>query len=486
MATGVPRTRWQSSLASHPGNGEDTSNTDVHLAYEGKRTKQEILATPPALCQRLWPVEERQSSINRLYCGDNLAVLATLANDRLVRGHVRLVYIDPPYATKSVFQSRNQTDAYVDLLEGAHYLEFLRARLILLHELLANDGSIYIHLDDNMAFLVKAVMDEVFGRANFRNWITRKKCNPKNYTRKAYGNVADYILFYSKTADYVWHRPVDPWTEERAMKEYQYVESGTGRRYKKVPVHAPGVRNGETGQTWRGAKPPPGKHWQYPPRTLDEMDARGEIYWSPTGNPRRKIYLDKSEGIPVQDIWLDYRDAHNQNIHVSGYPTEKNPHLLSRIISASSNEGDLVLDCFSGSGTTLSVAAHQGRQWIGIDNSAEAIRATLRRFGKGLEPMGDFVSRLEATEREEAREANLPLPGLDDTAKPLPKAIARHRIIKDFSLLAEEPYAGDLDNTLDQWRGWVETPVVSHVREHPATYRTAKKGRRRASLPSTH
>src|SRR5438093_566608 len=84
-----------------------------------------------------------------------------------------------------------------------------------------------VHLDYNMAFLIKAVMDEVFGRAQFRNWITRKKCNPKNYTRKTYGNVADYVLFYSKGESYVWHRPVDPWTEERAAKEYQYVEAGT-------------------------------------------------------------------------------------------------------------------------------------------------------------------------------------------------------------------------------------------------------------------
>jgi len=473
MATGIPRTRWQTGLAPAPGKGREDGNTDVHLSYEGKRPKQEILSTPPAVCRLLWPDAAAASGVTRLYYGDNLPLLAALLDDRRVREQVRLVYIDPPYATRSVFQSRNQADAYADLLEGAHYLEFLRERLILLRELLASDGSIYVHLDDNMAFLVKAVMDEVFGRANFRNWITRKKCNPKNYTRKAYGNVADYILFYSKTDNYVWHRPVDAWTEERAMKEYQYVEAGTGRRYKKVPVHAPGVRNGETGQTWRGTKPPPGKHWQYPPRVLDEMDSRGEIYWSPTGNPRRKIYLDESEGVPVQDIWLDYRDAHNQNIHVFGYPTEKNPHLLSRFVSASSNEGDLVLDCFSGSGTTLSVAAHLGRHWIGIDNSAEAIRATLRRFGKGLEPMGDFVSRLEASEREEATDVNLLLPGLEQTEKPLPRAIARHRVIRDFSLFAQEPYAGGLDDSLDQWNDWIGEAAVSHLAEQPTQYRTA-------------
>src|SRR6185437_7100417 len=116
------------------------------------------------------------------------------------------------------------------------------------------------------------ILDEVFGSSQYRNCITRKKCNPKNYTRKTYGNVADYILFYSKTDTYVWNRPTETWTPVRA-KEYQYVEQATGRRFMKVPVHAPGVRNGETGQPWRGKLPPPGKHWQYPPRVLEELDA---------------------------------------------------------------------------------------------------------------------------------------------------------------------------------------------------------------------
>ena len=115
----------------------------------------------------------------------------------------------------------------------------------------------------------------------------------------------------------------------------------------------------------------------------------------------RKIYLDTSDGVPIQDIWLDTRDAHNQNIDITGYPTEKNPDVLERIIAASSNEGDLILDCFSGSGTTLSVASQLHRRWIGIDNSVEAITTTLKRFEIGLEPMGDFVTKAEVLHREE-------------------------------------------------------------------------------------
>jgi len=448
-----------------------TSNTDVRLDYEGKKTEGEILLTPMANCHQLWP-EHRKVEASRLYYGDNLPILAALAGDPTIRGKVRLVYIDPPYATKSIFQSRNQTDAYKDLLEGAHYLEFLRERLILLRELLADDGSIYVHLDDNMAFLAKAIMDEVFGRSNFRSWITRKKCNPKNYTRKTYGNVTDYILFYTRSENYVWHRPVVSWTEEKANKEYQYVEASTGRRYKKVPIHAPGVRNGETGQPWRGMKPPPGKHWQYPPRTLDEMDARGEIYWSPTGNPRRKIYLDESAGVAVQDIWLDCRDAHNQNIAISGYPTEKNPSLLSRIIQASSNEGDIVLDCFSGSGTTLNVASHLGRRWIGVDNSREAIAATLRRFAKGLELMGDFVNKPVSADKDDESAALLPLFGAEDLQKSFPKALTHHRAIKDFSLFAQEPYRGELCDLLEQWMEWIGETKILKLSETPPPYRT--------------
>jgi adenine-specific DNA-methyltransferase len=450
MATGIPKTQWQSPAST---NGGDGGNPDVRLDYDGKKTGREILRIPGAECRQLWPDHPKPES-NRLYFGDNLPILAALANDPAIRGQVRLVYIDPPYATRSVFQSRNQTDAYTDLLAGAHYLEFLRERLIFLRELLADDGSIYLHLDDNMAFHAKVIMDEIFGPGNFRNWITRKKCNPKNYTRKTYGNVADYILFYSKTEDFVWHRPVESWTEEKANKEYQYIEPETGRRYKKVPVHAPGIRNGETGQLWRGMKPPPGKHWQYPPRILDEMDARGEIYWSPTGNPRRKIFLDESNGVAVQDIWLDYRDAHNQNIAVSGYPTEKNSALLTRIIEASSNEGDLVLDCFSGSGTTLHVASQLGRRWIGVDNSREAIAATLRRFGKGLEPMGDFVNKPVFTEPEEDESSATSLPLFQRSEAPLERVPRSHHSISDFTLFAQVPYRDELKIPLDELIAW--------------------------------
>jgi len=361
----------------------------LRLEYPGKKPVEAILETPPG---QYYPSATYCTGENRLYHADNLGVLAALAQDETVAGQVRLVYIDPPFATASAFHSRKQNHAYDDHLVGAEFIEFLRERLVLIHRLLADDGSLYLHLDERMAFHFRVVLDEIFGEQGYRNFITRKKCNPKNYTRKTYGNVADYILFYTKSDAYVWNRPVEQWDEMKANKEYQYTDEKTGRRYKKVPIHAPGARNGATGGEWRGMMPPPGKHWQYLPSKLDEMNARGDIYWSPTGNPRRKIYLEDSAGIPVQDIWTDMRDAHNQNIHVTGYPTEKNPDMIARIIEASSNPGDIVLDCFAGSGTTLAVASQLGRRWIGVDCSEEAIKTTLYRFEHGTERMGDFVN----------------------------------------------------------------------------------------------
>jgi adenine-specific DNA-methyltransferase len=262
-----------------------------------------------------------------------------------------------------------------------------------MRELLSNEGSIYMHLDGNMVFEIKVLMDEIFGAKNFRGFITRKKCSHKNATRKTYGNISDYIIFFSKTNQFTWHRASESWSDEKIKKEYPCIDEASGKRYKKVPIHAPGTRHGETGKEWKGRLPPPGKHWQYTPTKLTQLDNAGDIYWSSTGNPRRKLFFDNDKGIPVQDIWMDVQDSLNQNIKMTGYPTEKNPFLLERIIKASSNERDIVLDCFAGSGTTLEVAEQFGRNFIGIDNSSEAIFNIIKRFVNGLEDMGDFTHK---------------------------------------------------------------------------------------------
>ncbi|MCB8944771.1 MAG: site-specific DNA-methyltransferase [Ardenticatenaceae bacterium] len=450
MATGLSKTKW-SSDDLEVGNA---ANLPIYLQYPDKKSEQAVLGVPPGQYTTLY---QGNNQLNRLYFGDNLKVLSSLVRDPGVAGQVELVYIDPPFATGSVFQSRSQDDAYTDLLKGAAYLEFIRQRLILLRELLSDSGSIYVHLDANMVFAIKLIMDEVFGENNFRNLITRKKCNPKNYTRKSYGNISDYILFYTQTDNYTWNRAYEPWSPEDAEKEYTYIDGSTGRRYKKVPIHAPGTRRGETGQPWRGMMPPPGKHWQYRPSTLEKMDQRGEIYWSPTGNPRRKIFLDDSPGKPVQDIWLDVKDAHNQNIRITGYPTEKNPHLLERIIEASSNPGDLVLDCFCGSGTTLAVADQLGRNWIGADSSTEAMATTLRRFTRGTEIMGDFVTKKDVTDQV-GQMSLFDDPGEVVDTRPSEQDL-EHQSIEDFGFYCE---VGLEEEISEDWNKWLAMAEITH------------------------
>jgi adenine-specific DNA-methyltransferase len=402
-----------------PDNPHPLSQIKTELVWDGKydeygnRRPVRLPSTPLPL-QRIETIDEprdrstaqrlpfdeqrahRDDFRNMLIWGDNKLAMAALLEQ--FRAQVDLIYIDPPFAVGADFTLQVQIGEEGDEVLKEHslleevayrdtwgrgtdsYLQMMYECLTLMRELLSETGSIYVHLDDKMVFHVKVIMDEVFGPDKFRNCITRRKCSSKNYTRNTYGNTSDYILFYTKGDSYVWHRPMEKWTPERMAKEYPCIEEGTGRRYKKVPVHAPGTRRGQTGGPWRGMLPPSGKHWQYIPRTLDEMNERGEIYWSPTGNPRRKVYLDESDGVAVQDIWLDYRDSRNQNTGTTGYPTEKNRDMLARIIQASSNPGDLILDCFCGSGTTPVVAEKLGRRWIACDMGRYAIHTTRKRL----------------------------------------------------------------------------------------------------------
>lgn len=413
--------------------GKAPPSTDWYLAYSGRAPLADVLCGPSAPLSTLghFGAEDTQ---NRLFSGDNLGILRALRSDPMVCGKVRLAYIDPPYATGFAFESATIGSAYSDHLQGADYLESLRQRLVVLRDLLANDGSIYLHLDSTMIFHAKIIMDEVFGAQNFRNLITRVKCNPKNQTRNQYGDVCDYVLFYSRTKFFVWNQPVERWSDEAGVKEFNCVDKLTGRRFKKVPCHLPGVRYGLTGSLWRGKAPPPGKHWVHSPKKLDEMDARGEIYWSPSGNPRRKLYLDVAAGKRRSNLWPDFRDTQNQNAKITGYPTEKNLEMMRMIVEASSNPGDIVLDAYAGSGTTLAAAGALGRQWIGIDESPAAIRTSMERLVLGTPTMGTHArnSYVKRTAGEAATEAEHSFKLLVDHAN----ADLRKELIKT---LGEEP-----------------------------------------------
>ncbi|MGB4594763.1 MAG: site-specific DNA-methyltransferase [Anaerolineaceae bacterium] len=322
---------------------------------------------------------------NLLIQGENTSALSYLLNGRNLYGEIDLIYIDPPYATNADFTFDDERAAtisrtnkgrlaYADKLIGPEYIEFLRERLVLLKELLSPKGSIYLHIDYKIGHYVKCLMDEVFGIDNFRNDITRIKCNPKNFSRIGYGNIKDMILFYTKGKDPIWNEPIEDYHPEDISNLFRKIDHD-GRFYTTVPLHAPGeTENGDTGEPFMGMMPPKGRHWRAKIETLMEWNDRGLIEWSKTGNPRKKIYADEREGKRVQDIW-DFKDPQSVK-----YPTEKNLDMLKRIIQTSSNPGSVVLDCFVGSGTTLIAAESLQRNWIGIDQSPQAIKITFERL----------------------------------------------------------------------------------------------------------
>jgi len=323
---------------------------------------------------------------NVLIHADNYDALTYLIEKKGMAGKIRLVYSDPPYGTNQTFTISNKRFAtvsranggklaYNDTLTGEDYLNFLGERLSLIRELMANDGSIYLHVDTKMGHYVKCLMDKIFGQKNFINDITRIKCNPKNFSRKGYGNIKDTVLFYSKGPKFIWDEPRQQINIE-ADRRFKSTDKH-GRRYTTTPLHAPGeTMNGATGQKWRGMSPPHGRHWRCHPDVLEELDRNHLIEWSSTGNPRKIIYADEiaKNGVKVQDIWT-FKDPQN-----AVYPTEKNLDMLRMIVKASSNEGDWVLDAFAGAGTTLIAAQGLNRRFVGIDSSNGAINIAARRL----------------------------------------------------------------------------------------------------------
>jgi len=275
---------------------------------------------------------------NLIVQGDNLQFLKTcyLNQDPIikdkVKGKVKLIYIDPPFATKSDFAAKEGEDSYADKVDRAEFIESLRERLIYLRQLLAEDGTIYIHLDQKMCHYIKIIMDDVFGKACFRNeliWYYRR------YT--AYSNnfqsLHDSIYRFTKSTEWIFNELREPYTDTAGTKDSHYKQDEEGKWYR----------------------------WQ-----------------KREGKEAYKVYLNE-EGKRVGDVWPI------QHINASAseridYPTQKPEALLERIILASSNPGDLVLDVFAGSGTTAAVAEKLGRRWIVCDFGKHAIYTMQKRM----------------------------------------------------------------------------------------------------------
>lgn len=354
------------------------------LTYPDKWTTEAVLHHQPA--GTMVPLLETTAASGTLYWGDNFPILQHLRSSHT--GKIDLVYIDPPFATGREFVDREQTLAYTDSWDDYRYLEFLRRRFILLRELLSERGSIYVHIDKKVGHYVKILLDEVFGFDQFLNDITRIKCNPKNFARKAYGNMSDMVLFYAKNRDqHIWHENREPLTPADTTRLFPLHDPQKGA-YTTHPLHAPGeTRQGDTGQAWRGMMPPKGRHWRYARAVLDELDAAGLIEWSPTGNPRKKVFAAEHPGKKVQDVWT-FKDKGQAYV---SYPTAKNKALLERIIAQGTHPDSIVLDAFAGSGGTLMAAQALGRDWIGIDASPQARKVITQTLTKAAIPYRDYA-----------------------------------------------------------------------------------------------
>lgn len=400
-----------------PKKREITKNP-FQLVYEGKSSEDVILSKdPPNLAfsdetNLYLPNRPMLTSTSKItyYISENEALLRWLISNGFSK-RFQLIYIDPPYGTGSTFlieagtsanrrattvsRPQNGVIGYHDTLDGPGFIEFMRIRLILLRELLSETGLIFVHIDEKYGFEIKVIMDEIFGRSQFVNHISRIASNPKNFKRKGFGSQKDMILVYSKSKDFVWNEVTSPYTEEEIARLFPQVDEN-GERYTTNPLHAPGeTKNGPTGQPWRGIYPPPGRHWRYPPEVLDQLDAMGLIVWSEKGVPRKKIYAKDHilKGKRIQDVW-EYKDPVKPT-----YPTEKNIEMLKLIVKVGSNQGDLVLDAFAGSGTTLLAAGLLGRQAIGIDSSSEAVKAFASRILKNKELLGRDIKIIRAVQK---------------------------------------------------------------------------------------
>ncbi|WP_278319623.1 site-specific DNA-methyltransferase [Hespellia stercorisuis] len=286
---------------------------------------------------------------------------------------MKLVYIDPPFSLKQEFKGKKGEKAYADKVKGAEFVEFLRRRLIVLRELMADDGVIFVHLDYRKNHYIKIIMDEVFGENYFQNEITWKRTSAHNDTGK-FGVNTEYILFYSKTDKYTWNTQYAEYSEKH-LKRYRRKDK-QGRHWTDSPLTAKGLSGGGYTYTYKGVT----DVWRCPIETMKQLDKDNMLYITKTGGIRVKKYLDELKGTPVQCLWNDIDPVNSQSKERVNYPTQKPEELIERIISATTNPGDLVLDCFAGSGTTLSVAEKMGRRWIGCDIGKLSIYVIQKRL----------------------------------------------------------------------------------------------------------
>jgi hypothetical protein len=362
-------------------------------------------------------MSRRPSTIRSISVGDNLEALSNIQ-----QGSVNLAYLDPPFMSgrsydaylgrsrtpkqnaeiaafedRWTWQDTTERDfqrirevlplSVAELLRGLvssqgrtgllAYLLWLTPRLYWTKASLSKTGSLYLHCDSSSSHYLKILLDAMLGPANFRNEIIWRRTHAHSSSHR-FGPVHDVILYYSNSGDYVWN-PVHTSYDSRYIDNYFNREDENGR-FQAITCTAPGDRTGTKAHySWKGMLPPPGRHWAWKYEQMQEFEAAGRLVYSSNGVPRLKRYAHEGLGVAVQDVWMDIPrlDAHSSER--LGYETQKPVALLERIISASSRPGDVVLDPFCGSGTTLVAAERLGRGWLGIDSSLLAGSLALGR-----------------------------------------------------------------------------------------------------------
>ncbi|MBA3261837.1 MAG: restriction endonuclease [Thermoleophilaceae bacterium] len=318
-----------------------------------------------------------------LHCGDNEHLLAEFP-----AACIDLIYLDPPFFSNKNYEviwgDEAEVRSFEDRWEGGiqHYIGWMKPRLRQMQRILKPEGSIYLHCDPAASHYLKVLMDELFGTRSYRNEIIWKRTTAHS-SAKRWAPVHDVLLYYGNGKTPVWNPPREDYDPAYLDRYYKF-DDGDGRLYWRADITGAGTRKGSTGQPWRGVDPTAiGRHWMVPPDELDQLDAEGRIYWPPKGKmPQHKRYREDLKGKAVSDIWAEIDRINPVGAERLGYPTQKPEALLERIVRASSNPGDIVLDPFCGCGTTIAVAHQLKREWIGIDISPTAVNLMKRRMTK--------------------------------------------------------------------------------------------------------
>ena len=362
---------------------------------------------------------------NKLYFGDNLDIL----RQHVANESVDLIYLDPPFNSNATYnvlfheksgeQSAAQITAFddtwhwgmesesayhdvvmdgpkplADLLQAMRsflgqndmmaYLTMMAQRLYELHRVLKQTGSIYLHCDPTASHYLKLVMDAIFGPRFFKNEIIWKRTSGHSDAQR-FGRVHDVILYYSRSDEVLWNQTYQPYDEKYVQKYYRYKDPD-GRQWMSDNLSAAGLQGGGYEYEWNGVT----RVWRLPQSRMEQLHLEGRIFYTKNGIARRKRYLDESNGLKAQDVWADIQALRSWHVERLGYPTQKPEALLERIINASSNEGDVVLDPFCGCGTAIAAAERLNRLWIGIDVTHIAITLIRHRlrdsFGEELRP----------------------------------------------------------------------------------------------------